>query len=79
MKNFKGLQKELALRVSLRKLRERRLLEDGVAVSHPPQREIRFANGSRIVFIPPKTMKAYRKYRLNGGRDVFVETLLEMS
>ncbi len=46
-----------------RVMKERRLLEDIIQIRH----------------LPTHTTRAYRKYRLNGGRTVFVETLSEMS
>jgi len=63
MKNFKLLQKELARNVRMRKLRDRRLLEDIIQVRH----------------LPTHTVKEHRKYRLSGGRTVEVKTLSEMS
>jgi len=45
-----------------RAMKKRRLLEDIIRVRH----------------LPTHTVKEYRKYRLNGGRTVEVETLSEM-
>jgi len=60
-----ALQKEVerSLQKRMVALRSRRLVEDIVQVRHTPTTKTR----------------AYRKYRLNGGRHVFVDTLSEMS
>jgi len=63
MKNVKKLQTKLARRVRRQKLKDSRLVEDVIQIRH----------------LPTHTTRAYRKYRLKGGRNVFVETLSEMS
>lgn len=77
MKNFKILQEELRMR----RLRSRRLVEDIIQVRHPhPVKDSWKVRGGTlyVTFVPGKRVRAYRKYRLNGGRIVEVETLLEM-
>lgn len=46
-----------------RAMKKRRLVEDVVQIRH----------------LPTHTTRAFRKYRLNGGRTIEVETLSEMS
>ena len=63
-------------------LRARRLIEDITQVRHPqPVKDSWKVRGGTlyVTFVPGKKVKAYRKYRLSGGRNVFVRTLSEMS
>lgn len=63
-------------------LRTRRLIEDITQVRHPqPVKDSWKVRGGTlyVTFVPGKKVRAYRKYHLNGGRNVFVDTLSEMS
>jgi hypothetical protein len=79
-----ALQKEVerSLQKRMVALRGYRLIEDITQVRHPqPVKDSWKVSGGTlyVTFVPGKRVRAYRTYRLNDGRHVFVETLSEMS
>lgn len=70
------------LQARMVELRNRRLVEDITQVRHPqPVKDSWKVRGGTlyVTFVPGKRVRAYRKYRFNGGRTLEVKTLSEMS